>query len=188
MANALLGQILGSVFANAMRWRTRGDSFSAGPSAAGGGLGDVLGGMLGRGAETSRTRSGLGGQGALIAMLLPFAMQWIQRNGGIGAVLERFRQKGYGQHAQSWISTGPNQTLQADAVNDIVGGEELSRLAHQFGVPEQEVAHGFAEIFPEMIDQLSPGGQIPPEADDALQAGQSALERELSQLTTSAPI
>jgi len=123
-----------------------------------------------------------------VAMLLPFAMQWVQRNGGLGAVLDRFRQKGYADHANSWVSTGANRMLDAQQVNDVVGHDELALLSQQLGVPQQEVAGGFAEILPEMVDQLTPGGHVTPEADEALDAGQSQLQRELSQLTTNAGI
>jgi uncharacterized protein YidB (DUF937 family) len=189
MANPLLGQILGSVFSNAMRGRARTGPFGGGVSTGGGGLGDLLGGAMGRGGggiPTGGRAGGLGGnRGMLLAMLLPFAMQWVQRNGGVGAVLERFRQKGLDQQANSWVSTGPNAPLRAEEIDEVVGGQEMSRLAHQLGVPEREVALGFAEIFPEMVDQLSPEGQLPPEADDALDSGLSELEKELSHLTTS---
>ena len=192
MANPLLGQILGSVLAGAMRGRSRTGPFGGG-SVAGdigtAGLGGILGGMLGRGGAATGGRRGLGGnQGLLLAMLLPYAMQWVQRNGGVGAVLERFRQKGFGAQADSWVSTGANHPLKAEEADEVVGGEELSRLAHQLGVPEREVALGFAEIVPTLVDQLSPEGQIPPEADDALDAGRMELEKELSQLTQGAPI
>jgi uncharacterized protein YidB (DUF937 family) len=191
MANPLLGQILGSVFANAMRGRPGSGPFGANSGSAGGGLGDLLGGMMGRGsapAGGARSASPFGGRGALVAMLLPFAMQWVQRNGGLGEVLKRFQQKGYGDHANSWVSTGPNQMLDAQAVGDVVGRDELSRLSQQLGVPQQEVAGGFAEILPEMVDQLTPAGHVTPEADEALDAGQTELQRELSQLTTTAGI
>jgi uncharacterized protein YidB (DUF937 family) len=188
MANPLLGQILGSVFSNAMRDRSnRGPFGSAGgmggnPGGLGGaGLGGLLGGLLG---GTAARRAGMGNRGVLLAMLLPFAMQWVQRNGGIGAVLERFRQKGYEQPADSWVSTGDNQPIEAEAVDNVVGREELSRLSRQLGVPEQEVAHGFAEILPEMVNQLTPEGRVPPEADDALDGGLSEIEKALRQVQT----
>lgn len=187
MANPLLGQILGSVFANAMRGRARSGPFGRGMGAGtgGGGLGDLLGGVAG-GMAGARGRGGLGGnRGMLLAMLLPFAMQWVQRNGGIGAVLDRFKQKGFGPQADSWVSTGPNATLKAEEIDEVVGGQELSRLSQQLGVPEREVALGLADILPEMVDQLSPEGQLPPEADDALDSGLSEVEKELSHLTTS---
>ena len=172
MANPLLGQILGSVFSSAMRGRARSGPFGG---ATGGGLGDLVGGGA---------RGGMGGRGMLLAMLLPFAMQWVQRNGGVGAVLERFKQKGYGREADSWVSTGPNADLNAEALDEVVGGEEISRLSRQLGVSEHEVAAGFADILPEMVDQLSPEGQLPAEADDALDSGLSEVEKELSHLTT----
>lgn len=199
MANPLLGQILGSVFSNAMRGRARSGPFGGGMSAGtgGGGLGDLLGGMLGRGgglggAMPTGGRISRGGglganRGMLLAMLLPVAMQWVQRNGGIGAVLERFKQKGYRQQADSWVSTGANQMLDTDGISAVMGRQELAQVAQQLGVPEQEVANGFAEIFPEMVDQLSPDGQVPPEANDALDAGQSQLQNLLNELGVRTP-
>jgi uncharacterized protein YidB (DUF937 family) len=161
-----------------MRGRARSGPFGRSPVGTGMG-GAVLGGMLGR--------RGMGGRGMLLAMLLPYAMKWVQRNGGVGAVLERFRTKGFGQKAQSWVSTGANDALSPEEIDEVVGGDELSRLARQLGVSEQEVSQGLAEIMPEMVDQLSPDGQLPPEADDALDAGRSELEKELSQLTQQSP-
>jgi uncharacterized protein YidB (DUF937 family) len=189
MANPLLGQILGSVFANTIGARARSGPAATNSGASGGGLGDLLGGMLGRGNASlgsGRGGSAFGGRGALVAMLLPFAMQWVQRNGGLGEVLKRFQQKGYGDHANSWVSTGPNRMLDSQAVHEVVGQDELARLSQQLGVPQEEVAGGFGEILPEMVDQLTPDGHVTPEADQALDAGQSELNRELSQLTTNA--
>lgn len=177
MGNDILGQVLGSVFGNAMRGRQPGGSSTD----SSGGLGDVLGGMLGRGRDQDPASTGrnspLGGSGgALIAMLLPLAMQWVQRNGGIGAVLSRMQQKGYSRQAASWMSTGPNDPLDPQAVDDVVGTEELSRLSQQLGMPREEVASGFAEIFPEMVNQLSPEGELRADADGVLDDGLSELQ------------
>ena len=174
MANDILGQILGSVFRG-------GSPQGGGLGGMGGGLGDVLGNVLGRGSGMPDARaqqsSPFGGKGALIAMLLPLAMQWVQRNGGIGAVLDRFRQKGYSQQAASWVSTGDNQELSPHEVGEVVGLDELSRLSQQLGVPQGEVASGLAQIFPEVVNQLTPAGDVPDDADDVLGSGLSALEQ-----------
>lgn len=190
MSNSVLSRVLGSVFAHAMRGKAHPGPFRAEPAGAGGpALGGMLGGILGRGGQAPVGRGSLSGNHTLLlAMLLPYAMRWVQRNGGVGGVLERFREKGFGSHADSWVSTGGNRELRAEEADEVVGGEELSRVAHQLGVPEREVALGFAEIVPELVDQLSPGGQIPPEANDALDAGRAELERELSALTQGAPV
>lgn len=185
MANDFLGQILGSVLSGG-RANAQGPAGGLGGLGQGGGLGDLLGGMLGRGAGPagvpSSGQSPFGGKGALIAMMLPLVMQWVQRSGGVGAVLDRFRQKGYSQQAASWVSTGGNEELAPQAVGEVVGMDELSRLSQQLGVGNDEVASGMAQILPEMVNQLSPQGEVPADADDRLGGGMSALEQLMKQL------
>lgn len=161
-----------------------------------GGLGDLLGGLMGGGAGQGGNRpadlgglgglgmgqgqsgSGLGNKGgALMLLLLPLAMQWVQRNGGIGGVLERFKNKGYSQQAASWVSTGENEELQPQAVNELMGTEELSRMSQQLGVSEEEVSSGMAQILPEMVNQLTPQGGVPDDGDEVLNRGTSMLEQ-----------
>lgn len=176
MANPFLGQILGSVLGGAVGGRSRGGPLGGAMGGGlGGGLGGVLGGMMGGG------RSRGGGGGMLLAVMLPLAMQWVQRNGGIGSVLQRMQQKGYGSQAASWVGTGDNQPIDVGAVDQVVGREELSRLSQQLGVGEDEVAQGFTEILPEMVNRLTPEGRVPPDADDVLESGRSDLERALAQ-------
>jgi uncharacterized protein YidB (DUF937 family) len=209
MANPFLGQILGSVLGNAMRQRGPNAGGGAFPppgmgmpsggmgGGMGGGLGDLLGGILGGGARgggmpmglpggmggggLGRMGAGMGGgnRNLLLAMLLPLAMQWVQRNGGIGNVLQRVRQQGHARQASSWISTGENESLDPQALGDLVGHDEMARMSQELGVGEEEVAQGFAEILPEMVDQLSPQGEVPPDADEVLGGGLVDLQREL---------
>jgi uncharacterized protein YidB (DUF937 family) len=139
-----------------------------------GGLGGLGGGMAGMG----QGGSGMGGKGgALMLLLLPLAMQWVQRNGGIGGVLERFQNKGYSQQAASWVSTGENEELQPQAVHELMGTEELSRMSQQLGVSQEEVSSGMAKILPEMMSQLTPQGGVPDDGDDVLDRGRSMLEQ-----------
>jgi uncharacterized protein YidB (DUF937 family) len=141
-------------------------------------LGAILGRRLGGGALG---RSALGGRGAIIAMLLPYAMQWIQRNGGLGAVLKRFQDKGYTRQSASWVATGDNEVIDERAVEDVVGTGELSRLSQQLGVPEQEVKRDLAAALPEIVDQLTPQGLAGPDADRMLAASLPQIEQEVRQ-------
>ncbi|NDP61519.1 YidB family protein [Polaromonas sp.] len=206
MANDFLGQILGSVLGNARAGQQSpmgggglgdllGGLMGGGAGQAGGGsggLGDLLGGLMGGGAGQGGNRPadlggmaglGQGGSGmankgsALMLLLLPLAMQWVQRNGGIGGVLERFQNKGYTQQAASWVSTGANEELQPQAVSDVVGADELSRLSQQLGVSQEEVSSGMAQILPEMMNQLTPQGGVPDDGDEVLNRGTSMLEQ-----------
>lgn len=179
MANDFLGQILGSVLGGA-----RDGQQSPTGGGMGGGLGDLLGGILGRSTGSGGglgglggATSGMGGKGALMTMLLPLAMQWVQRNGGVGALLQRFQQKGYSQQAASWVSTGPNEELAPQAVHDVVGMDELSRLSQQLGVSHEEVSAGMAQILPQVVNHLTPEGNVPDNSDDMLSRGMSMLEQ-----------
>jgi uncharacterized protein YidB (DUF937 family) len=192
--NPLLGQVLGGLFGNAMANRGANDGGGGGLGGlAGGGMGRALGGMaLGsvlagvlRGGGNRQAAPVPGGthpyanHTALLVMLLPLAMRWVQRNGGINAVLDRFRQKGMGAQAQSWVSTGNNQPVDDGKVQQVIGQDDLREMAQRLGVPEQQVAQAFAEIMPEMVDKLSPQGQVHPQADQVLDAGQKQLEQEI---------
>lgn len=48
-------------------------------------------------------------------------------------------------------------------------------------VPQQEVKQGLAELLPEMVNQLTPDGQVRPEADDVLQESIPVVQQELQQ-------
>jgi len=192
--NPLLGQVLGGLFGQAMRHRGMGrGGLGGGLGGMGGGgvggalggiaLGSVLAGMMrGRGAGGAVVPGGrnpYGNQTALLVMLLPLAMRWVQRNGGINAVLDKFRQKGMNRQAQSWMSTGENEPIDGQAVEQVVGRDELRQMAQRMGVPEEQVAQAFAEIMPQMVDKLTPEGQLPREADEVLDESTGTLEKEI---------
>lgn len=188
--NPMLGQVLGGLFGQAMGRRgMRGGmggmgGLGGGMGGLGGGLGgaalgSVLGGMLGGGRGRMGGRGVGGNRTAFMLMLLPLVMQWVQRNGGMGAVLDRFRQKGYGGQMQSWVGTSDNQPIDDDAIEQVVGQQDLQQMAQQLGVPEQEVRHAFAEVMPEMVNQLTPEGQLPQQADEVLDEGRQLLEKEI---------
>ncbi|HEX2545688.1 MAG TPA: YidB family protein [Ramlibacter sp.] len=192
--NPMLGQVLGGLFGQAMGRRGMGGMGGmgglggglGGMGGLGGGLGgialgSVLGGMLGgrRGGMGMGVGRGGMNQTALLMMLLPLAMRWVQSQGGMNAVMDKFRQKGMHRQAQSWMSTGENEPIDEQAVEQVVGSEELRQMAQRLGVPEQQVAQGFAEIMPEMVDKMTPQGQMPDGADEVLDESTRALEKEI---------
>src|SRR5690242_20522717 len=81
--------------------------------APGGGLGDILGGLLGGGAARGGLAGGgLGGllQGGLGGLLAGGAAGSVL-SGGLGGLLKQFQDNGQGQVANSWVGTGPNQDI-----------------------------------------------------------------------------
>jgi uncharacterized protein YidB (DUF937 family) len=117
------------------------------------------------------------GQGQGQSPLLQIALQLLQQNGGIEGILARCQQAGYGAQAQSWIGTGQNMPIDASALSRILGGGQLGQLAQQFGMSHDEVASGMARTLPNVVDQMTPSGQIPGDHNDLVNEALAILQR-----------
>ncbi len=131
----------------------------AGSSGAGGGLDDIVGALTGG----DSTGASAGGMGGLIGSLLP-AVGEMLAGGGLQQILAGFQANGRATEADSWIGTGDNQPVSADDVRNAVGSEELGKLAAKLGVSASEAANALAQILPGVVDKVSPGGHLAPEA------------------------
>ena len=122
-------------------------------------LDELLGGVMGRMTE------GAGGarpQNPLVAI----ALQLLQQNGGIEGILGKFQQAGYAEQAQSWISTGENRPITADDLQQVLGQGQLGQIARELGLGRREAADGLASMLPQVIDRMTPQGQVAPGSDD----------------------
>jgi len=86
---------------------------------------------------------------------------------GLGALLERFQQSGYGHVADSWIGRGQNQPIAPDQLQEALGPETVNDFARQTGVSEDEALAQLSEGLPTMVDRLTPEGRIPDEQEMA---------------------
>ena len=148
-------------------------------------LGQVLGGMAqgGRGGlrmpggpgdgfplpggVSGRAGGGLGGAG--LGVLLMLGLQLLQRNGGIEGVLGKLRAKGYGREADSWVGTGANAPIGADVLAEVFGRDEVDDVARQAGVDPNEALGGLANLFPEIINEVTPTGRVQADSDDVVE-------------------
>ncbi|WP_373282541.1 YidB family protein [Pseudaquabacterium pictum] len=81
--------------------------------------------------------------------------------GGLGALLQQLQQGGLGDAAQSWVSTGPNLPVSADQLQSALGADRIDALAQQAGLPAGDLSSQLAQFLPQVVDQLTPGGQLP---------------------------
>lgn len=167
-----LDDIVGGMLGGQMGSRT--------PSGAGG-LGSILGSVLGgRNSSVGRAR---GGKGLLVAALMPIALNWIQRNGGLSGALNKIKQMGFDNEVQSWMSTDQqNQNLDPNQINQLFDQREIDQVSQQVGADETEVRQGLAELLPEVVNQLTPNGDL-----DKEQEANSEIDEILSQISASLP-
>jgi len=116
----------------------------------GGGLGDLLGGGGGGlGGLLSGAGGGLGG-------LLGGGGA-----GGLGGLLDQFRQRGYGDHVDSWVSHGENRQLAPNELEDALGPDTVENLSQQTGMQRDEFLNEVSGMIPHVVDGLTPQGRLP---------------------------
>jgi len=156
-------------------------------------LGNVLGGMMGGGAgggsfsPQGNNQQGnnplgnvlgqLGGSGIATSALVTLALQLLQQNGGISGVVDKFRASGLGAHADSWVGSGPNMPVSAGQVSDALGAGGLAQLAQKAGLTPAQASGGLAQLLPELVNQMTPSGQVPDNHQDMISEALSMLTK-----------
>jgi len=81
--------------------------------------------------------------------------------GGLGGLLERFQQSGLGEVAASWVSTGQNLPISPDQLGGVLGNDTVSGLARQLGLNNGDMLGQLSQMLPQVVDKLTPNGQLP---------------------------
>jgi uncharacterized protein YidB (DUF937 family) len=82
-------------------------------------------------------------------------------NGGIGELLERFKQNGQGETAQSWINQGPNREVSPPQLRQAIGSDVLAALEQQTGLSQEELLARLSRELPTAVDKYTPDGRLP---------------------------
>jgi uncharacterized protein YidB (DUF937 family) len=109
--------------------------------------------------------------------VLGAVMSMVQQNGGLPGIVNMLRNSGLGQQADTWVGTGPNAAVSADQMSQAFGASGLGNLASQFGVSQGQAGSMLSQILPELVNQLTPNGQIPENHNDLISQGLAMLRR-----------
>jgi len=128
-------------------------------------LGSALGSVL----------AGQGGPGGGSAGLAKAAIDMLGGNsggaggalgalGGLSGLVKAFDSQGLGHLVQSWISTGANLPVSAGQIQQTLG-PVVQQMAQQHGMSTDAVSGALAKMLPEIINHVTPAGQVPASAD-----------------------
>ena len=117
-----------------------------------GGLGQMLGGQ--------QAQAGAGDNPMLQAV-----MGLLGNSGGLGGLLQKFQQGGLADVAQSWVGTGANLPISAEQVQQVLGSGALGDIASKLGLQPEQAAGALSQAMPEVVDKLTPNGQLPAEGE-----------------------
>lgn len=93
----------------------------------------------------------------------------LSESGGLSGLKDKFQQAGLGAAFSSWVSTGQNQAINADQVQNAIGADTLQGLSSKLGMNVNTILPLLSQFLPQIIDKLTPGGQI---ADNHPSGGQ----------------
>lgn len=110
-----------------------------------------------------KARGMMSGSGGENSGLLGGFMEMLSNNesGGLGGLVQSFKDKGLGDVVSSWIGTGENLSVNVDQIKDALGSETISNLAAKAGVSTEDASAMLAEHLPGLVDKLTPNGSIP---------------------------
>ena len=122
----------------------------------------VLGLLAYRALKGRGRLAGMGGTaGGLGGLLAGGAL-----SGGLKDLIDRFRQTGQEQKAQSWVSTGANQSIAPNELEQVLGEERINWLVEETGLPRDQLLTKLSGELPAAVDELTPDGRLP--TDDEL--------------------
>jgi uncharacterized protein YidB (DUF937 family) len=86
-------------------------------------------------------------------------------SGGLGELMDRFKQSGQGETADSWVKTGPNKPVTPSQLEQAIGPEVLDTLSKQTGLSRSELLARLSRELPDAVDKYTPQGRLPTEAE-----------------------
>ena len=83
------------------------------------------------------------------------------QSGGISGLAEQFAAQGLGHIISSWIGTGQNLPISPEQLQSVLGSQQVQAIAAKVGLSPDVVNSGLAQILPQIVDHLTPNGQVP---------------------------
>lgn len=119
---------------------------------------DQIGGLLGGNEQAG---------GALQAV-----SSLLEQQGGVAGLVQQFQQGGLSEVVSSWVGTGQNLAISPEQIQAVLGSGPVADIAAKLGISPAEAASTVSQWLPQIVDKLTPNGQLPAEGGDVL--GQAA--------------
>ena len=79
--------------------------------------------------------------------------------GGLSDLVDRFKQNGQGEVADSWVRQGPNQQVTPQQLEQAIGPDVLAALSQQTGLSREELLSRLSRNLPDAVDKYTPEGR-----------------------------
>jgi len=97
--------------------------------------------------------------GDVSASLASVVNDFIQTQGGVKGVVNRFEKQGLGPTIQSWVGNGDNYPITAAQMYRALGFVTLQQLGGQLGMSPDEMAAKLSKVLPKAIETVAAAGK-----------------------------
>ena len=80
--------------------------------------------------------------------------------GGLQELIDRFKQGGRGEAADSWVRSGPNQPISGPDLEQAIGPDVLDDLVKRTGLSRAELVARLSRDLPDAVDRYTPDGRV----------------------------
>jgi uncharacterized protein YidB (DUF937 family) len=88
------------------------------------------------------------------------ALDMFNQNGGLGGILDKFKEGGLAEQAASWVGKGENMPISAEQLSSVLGSDAIAGMAAKFGISPETLSAQIAEHLPTVIDKMTPDGEV----------------------------
>ncbi|MDP4299691.1 YidB family protein [Leptothrix discophora] len=81
--------------------------------------------------------------------------------GGLQGLISSFESQGLGGVVQSWVGTGENLPISPEQIQSVLGNGQLQGIAQSLGLSPEAISGHLASLLPQLVDRLTPTGQVP---------------------------
>lgn len=107
--------------------------------------------------------------------MLKSVLELVQDSGGLSGLLENLNRNGLADEAVSWVGTGPNRQIGSEQIRTVLGDPTIEGIASRLGIDSLQTSSILSKLLPEVVNQITPKGEVSGEEDDLISRGLSLL-------------
>ncbi len=115
----------------------------------------------GSGTQVAGAPAAAGASSAVVSEVLAMLQSHGGAANGLGMLMQAFESGGIGHLFQSWVSSGQNLPVTPAQLQSVLGNSGiLQQIAQRTGLQPADVAQHLSTLLPQLVDHLTPNGQL----------------------------
>ena len=104
----------------------------------------------------------------------------------VNGIIAKLQELNLSETVASWLSDGKNTLLSSETINNLFDAEKLNQFAASLNIDLEAAKNGLANAIPNLIDQVSEGGQLREKFDEGIAVIQAEVTEAAGAATATA--